>query len=147
MKTQLNQTFCSLTKDDFDDIEKKVKKQNMLYLIKNHQIWDKHNSFNYTYINENYETICSFKLEFEDTEYLFQSYFLLSAFYVQPEYIGNGYGKMMMDEVIELTKNVEYITLKVRQDNIIAINLYTKYGFEFDICDEDPNYIWMIKIK
>lgn len=119
----------------------------MLYLIKNHQIWDKHNSFNYIYINENYETICSFKLEFEDTEYLFQSYFLLSAFYVQPEYMGNGYGKMMMDEVMELTKNVEYVTLKVRKDNIIAINLYTKYGFEFDIYDEDTNYIWMIKIK
>lgn len=117
-----------------------------LILIKNNQVWDKHTTFNYIYITENNDVVCSFSLHLNEQDYLNNSNFYLHSFYVQPEYIGNGYGNMMMDEVIKLTKNVNYVWLKIRNDNTIAIDLYKKFGFKFWCTDnEDDKYHFMIK--
>ena len=117
-----------------------------LILIKNHQVWDKHNSFNYTYITKNNDTVCSFSLHLNEQEYLNKSNFYLHSFYVQPIYTNKGYGNMMMHYILELTKNVNYVWLKIRNDNTIAIDLYKKFGFKFwCIDDEDNKYHFMIK--
>ena len=44
---------------------------------------------------------------------------------------GKGYGSLLMSYLVSIAieKRVINITLEVRQSNIIAINLYKKYGF------------------
>ena len=44
---------------------------------------------------------------------------------------GNGYGKFLMDYMINyiIKNNIVNITLEVRVDNLIAIKMYEKYGF------------------
>jgi len=51
---------------------------------------------------------------------------------VLKKYWGNGIGNLMMKTIVDYAKEnkVEIITLSVRTDNIIAINLYKKWGFE-----------------
>ena len=53
-------------------------------------------------------------------------------FYVDKRYQGMGFGSMMLEFIIEVSKksNVKSITLEVRKNNIIAISLYRKYGFK-----------------
>lgn len=47
------------------------------------------------------------------------------------KYKGNGYGKMLLQFMIEdVKKKAKNITLEVRKDNIIAINLYKSNGFK-----------------
>lgn len=50
---------------------------------------------------------------------------------VHPEYRGNGISNYIMDGLIEICKfeKVGAITLEVRKSNVIAQNLYRKYGF------------------
>jgi len=52
-------------------------------------------------------------------------------FYIDKEYQGNGFGKMMLDFVIRLSKlcKANSISLEVRESNNRAILLYEKYGF------------------
>lgn len=54
-------------------------------------------------------------------------------FYVDQEYQGMGFGKMLLEFAIELCtlSNVQSISLEVRENNDKAIALYQKYGFEF----------------
>lgn len=47
------------------------------------------------------------------------------------EYRGNGYGSMLMKRVINDNPG-RLITLKVKRDNVDAIRLYRKLGFEFE---------------
>lgn len=43
-----------------------------------------------------------------------------------------GIGNLLLEKLIEMSKNIkkEIISLEVNEKNIIAINLYTKFGFE-----------------
>lgn len=43
-----------------------------------------------------------------------------------------GIGKLLLDKIIEIAKTTkkEYISLEVNENNCVAINLYTKFGFE-----------------
>lgn len=54
-------------------------------------------------------------------------------FFVLEEYQGNGFGKMMLEFVIELISSVGVpsISLEVRPSNEKAVKLYEKYGFIF----------------
>ncbi len=54
-------------------------------------------------------------------------------FYVDEQYQGQGFGKMLLEFVIELCKmsDVQSISLEVRETNEKAIKLYEKNGFEF----------------
>ncbi len=52
---------------------------------------------------------------------------------VKKAYWGQGIGSLMMEKVIEFVKSLEVvkvIKLETRVDNIPAINLYEKFGFE-----------------
>lgn len=50
---------------------------------------------------------------------------------VHPEYRGIGAGNLIMEGLIKICKNkgVGDMTLEVRKSNIVAQNLYKKYGF------------------
>jgi len=50
---------------------------------------------------------------------------------VHPEYRGIGAGNRLLESLIEICKieSIHHITLEVRKSNIIAQNLYKKYGF------------------
>lgn len=52
-------------------------------------------------------------------------------FYIMPEYRGQGFGEMILKFVLEVCElsGVEQISLEVRQSNLAAKNLYSKYGF------------------
>jgi len=54
-------------------------------------------------------------------------------FYVDKEYQGMGFGKMLLEFIIELCRlsKVQSISLEVRETNEKAISLYEKYGFKF----------------
>lgn len=57
----------------------------------------------------------------------------INAISVLPSKRGNGFGKILLNEaILDLKKNntIKNIYLDVVKDNIIAINLYKKLGFE-----------------
>lgn len=45
---------------------------------------------------------------------------------------GKGIGSLLMEKILDFAKeaNIEIISLEVRSDNLAAIHLYQKYGFE-----------------
>lgn len=53
--------------------------------------------------------------------------------YVDEKYQGMGFGKMLVEFIIQLCEmsQVEMLSLEVRKSNIKAQNLYKKYDFEF----------------
>lgn len=59
---------------------------------------------------------------------------------VSKEYQGKGIGNKLVEALIKLCqdRDIYSITLEVRKSNIIAQNLYAKYGFEN--CGIRPNY-------
>lgn len=59
---------------------------------------------------------------------------------VHPKFHGKGYGRILMEECIRLSraKGCDRIVLEVRADNRGAINLYRKFGFE--VTETLPNY-------
>lgn len=59
---------------------------------------------------------------------------------IDDSFRGNGYGYTLLNKAIEIinNKNVLNITLEVNKNNLSAINLYKKVGFE--ICAERKNY-------
>lgn len=50
---------------------------------------------------------------------------------------GEGLSKLLMDKVIEETKDCEAITLEVRVSNVKAIKLYESYGFKKEAIRKD----------
>jgi ribosomal-protein-alanine N-acetyltransferase len=58
--------------------------------------------------------------------------FEIANIYVIPSYRHKGVASSLMEKVIEygLNKEIDNITLEVREDNINAIKLYDKYKFE-----------------
>lgn len=71
---------------------------------------------------------------------------------VHPEYRGCGYGKMLMEDMINCCrgKNVHAMTLEVRESNTAAINLYKSFNFVevavrkkyYRDTDEDAIIMW-----
>lgn len=58
---------------------------------------------------------------------------------------GKGVGKKLMEGVIEEAKKLDCgkITLEVREDNVVAQNLYKSYGY----CDSEPKmFFWTRKL-
>ena len=56
---------------------------------------------------------------------------------------GNGYGDMMMTDILQTTQ-YETLKLKVRKDNAVAINMYSKHGFKYYKDDEvRDDHQWM----
>lgn len=56
----------------------------------------------------------------------------LTRFAISVDYLGLGYGKLLLKEIIELAKNKGFETIKlaVAKVNIPAISLYEKFGFK-----------------
>ena len=56
----------------------------------------------------------------------------LGGLAIHPDYAGRGYGKKMMEEIIDLANQEGYkrIELSVATENLGAIKLYKKVGFE-----------------
>lgn len=50
---------------------------------------------------------------------------------VHPEYRGIGAGNLLLESLIEIcrTESITSLTLEVRKSNLVAQNLYKKYGF------------------
>lgn len=74
----------------------------------------------------------------------------ISRVIVKKEFRGKGYGKKLMNYVIEYVKREEYkeISLGVNLDNYIALNLYVKLGFtkiQYIGEDSDGKYVKLIK--
>ncbi len=49
---------------------------------------------------------------------------------VDKRFQGQGYSKILMDEIIKVAKDADFIFLEVRVSNIKAHNLYLSYGFK-----------------
>lgn len=74
----------------------------------------------------------------------------LSRIIVKKDSRGQGYGKKLMNYVIEYAKNENYeeLSLGVNLDNFIALNLYVKLGFnkiQYIGEDSDGKYVKLIK--
>ena len=74
----------------------------------------------------------------------------ISRIIVKKALRGNGYGKKLMNHVIEYAKkeNYEELSLGVNLDNYIALNLYVKLGFnkiQYIGEDSDGKYVKLIK--
>ena len=59
--------------------------------------------------------------------------FVIHTFIIHPEYMKLGIGKALMDFAVEysLQSNIKSIRLDVYENNIPAINLYEKCGFQY----------------
>ena len=50
---------------------------------------------------------------------------------IDKKYRGSGYGRILVDSVLEILEEKNFsVTLEVRKDNIVAINLYESLGFK-----------------
>ena len=107
------------------------------------------NNFNDTYFNETGKRL-NISKEFKDNPYInymvyvlgdkivgYLSYedifdrYEISNLYVLYNYRGNKIGPYLIQELINRAKlsNIKNITLEVNKENLVAINLYRKYGF------------------
>jgi [ribosomal protein S18]-alanine N-acetyltransferase len=76
---------------------------------------------------------------------------------VHPEFRGIGLGDVIMEDIIKMAAEggVHSMTLEVRVNNIAAINLYRKFGFEdiairkgyYQDTGEDAIIMWKYNIK
>ncbi len=71
----------------------------------------------------------------------FQGWGEIVSIYLLPDYIGKGYGKILMDAVLSELKRQGYedVFLWVLEENVKARNFYEKYGFlpTDDVLDGD----------
>ena len=51
---------------------------------------------------------------------------------VNPDYRGRGFAKALMSELVSEAekRDMQFVTLEVRESNISAVNLYRSFGFE-----------------
>lgn len=84
----------------------------------------------YIFMDENSTPIGMFKL-FPLT-YRASHIAYLGGLAIHPDYAGKGFGLKMIQEIIDLTKQNDYkrIELSVATENLGAIRLYKKVGFE-----------------
>ena len=56
----------------------------------------------------------------------------LNNIVIKKDLRGKGYSKVLLEKLIEISKETfrEIFTLEVSEENVVAINLYKKYGFE-----------------
>ena len=101
----------------------------MKHLVSTQQ-WDRHTADKHVFIMDEIIVAMVTINHFED-------YDTIESLWLEPQYRGRGLSKEIMDII---TDN-QPMTLMVRKDNEIAINLYKKYGFEY-WCEEDENYDW-----
>jgi ribosomal protein S18 acetylase RimI-like enzyme len=70
------------------------------------------------------------------------------SFYVNPDQRGKKLGDKLLNHILNKIGG-ERICLTVAKDNVTAINLYTKYGFTMEGCEEyeveEEKLIWMIR--
>jgi len=132
--------FNIIKKDNIDLLKKFIKLNNSSFfryydtrdikIIKNHII---------TIILVDNENIIGYgHLDFENKMWL--------GICVLKKYRGNGYGKNIMEYLIEYAykKNVDYIHLTVDKNNNIAKKIYEKYNFK--VIEEKKNIYLMKKI-
>ena len=55
----------------------------------------------------------------------------LVSVYTKPEYRGQGYQQMLMEEILKLARIKGFTTLSLTTDNEAAKHIYTKFGFKF----------------
>ncbi len=102
------------------------------------QYWDFHRQYHYLFYIKNKLIGTYYIIDDGNT-------FDLAALYIQEEFRGKGYSKIMMDHIIE---KYPKLYLQVHVDNKIAIDLYKKYKFEFTKKNnKDPRYSWMSNYK
>jgi ribosomal protein S18 acetylase RimI-like enzyme len=63
---------------------------------------------------------------------------------ISKEYLGRGFGSILMKEILEYGKKIEFkeISLEVKKNNTKAIKIYEKFGFEK--YDEKEDSVYMI---
>ena len=95
------------------------------------QQWDKHSDDKHVWlIDDTIVGMCT-------VQYMDDSTTLIGV-WVHEDYRGKGYSKIMMDDI---NAKDTPMSLMVRKDNDVAINLYKKYCFEFWYDEDD--YQWM----
>lgn len=124
-------------------------------ILHNKQYWDDNDiTHKITFIDLDKDKI-NIIGSFELSDYFETDSLRLNGFYVQPEYRGQGYGNSMLIHLFKiisdddrLKSKINNLYLEVREDNIIAINLYEKFNFNFGDFENRENYKWMqFKIK
>ncbi len=104
--------------------------------------WDYHYTINFV-LTDGDAVVASCQLQVCNNKCQFQ------GLYVQESYKNKGYGKYMFEIAMENYEKNLYpmeLILKVRKDNVIAINMYKKKGFIFYMDDQDDElFEWMIK--
>ena len=82
----------------------------------------------YMFLDENNKVACTFVVFNDGVHHI------MSNFEIIPEYRGMGISKNLLDFAV---KKIRVDHLWVDEDNIIAKNLYIKYGFKFTGDEED----------
>ena len=127
--------IVELTKDNEDLLESfnLVFSTIFLYDIKNDFI---SNSFTRYFIYMEKSSIIGF-VNYYDLYERFE----IANIYVLDSYRRKGIASRLMEKVIDVgkEKDIENITLEVREDNISAINLYKKYDF-FSVAKREKYY-------
>ena len=141
------------------DIKNYEKCNNIWNMEKNKELKDRfykelksvnRNTFIYTKAEE-YIAEISIVFDKNDADYSIPGKRLyLSRIIVKKDSRGQGYGKKLMNYVIEYAKNENYeeLSLGVNLDNFIALNLYVKLGFDkiqYIGEDSDGKYVKLIK--
>lgn len=111
-----------------------------LKFIHSKEEWDFHYTYHVTILNKNKNIgNVTLSVTLDDIQII--------GMYVQPQYRGQGIGEKLMRELEKIYSSYDKISLKVRRDNISAVNLYKKFGFKFYSIEEPGIYQWMIKIN
>ena len=106
----------------------------------------------FVYVKDNeYIAEASFVFNKEDEDYTIpDKRIYLSRIIVKKDYRGKGYGKKLMNNIIEYSKkeNYEEISLGVNLDNYVAFKLFVDLGFtkiQYIGEDSDGKYVKLIK--
>lgn len=101
--------------------------------------------------DDEYIAEASFVFNKEDEDYTIPGKRIyLSRIIVKKDYRGKGYGKKLMNNIIEYAKKETYeeISLGVNSDNYVAFKLYVDLGFtkiQYIGEDYDVKYVKLIK--
>ena len=73
--------------------------------------------------------------------------FFVSDFKIYEPYRGMGYSKILLENILNMTKtyNVKYVYLNCKKNNEIALNLYKKYNFE-KYGENNIDYVLLYKV-